>query len=35
MKILTTAFIALVLWIGWLVASVKFGATDAFGVKGR
>jgi uncharacterized membrane protein len=34
MKILATAFVALVLWIGWLVVSVQFGTTDAFGGKG-
>ena len=28
MKILATAFLALVLWIGWLIVSVQFGVSD-------
>ena len=29
MRILTTAFLALVLWIAWIVASVKFGVDNS------
>lgn len=35
MKILTTAFLALVFWIGWIIASVQFGVANginSFGV---
>lgn len=31
MRILTTAFIALVLWIGWIIASIHFAVNDVFG----
>ncbi len=35
MKILATAFLALVFWIGWIIASVQFGVANglnSFGV---
>jgi hypothetical protein len=34
MRILATAFVALILWLGWVFASVQFAANDNFGFTG-
>lgn len=34
MKILATAFLALVFWIGWIIASLQFGVANGINNSG-